>query len=141
MINAEIAGRKRIRLRRCVLRNSIAWLLCHQQEVQQPADHKQNDQREKKILLDASRLNGAKIFAEPPSHVCGTIAEELIDDGQIKVIADRASDSAGGWSKQMKDAIDEAFVHPFGDEYFREPDGGFDEHNIVKFIDIPLVLE
>src|SRR5690606_10743511 len=110
-------------------------------EVQQSANHEDYDQRKDEILLNASRLNGAKILTDPPSGVGSSIPKETINERNIEVIANRASDSAGNGSKDMKDAIDEAFVHPFRDEDFREPQRGFDKDHVVDLIKVPLVLE
>src|SRR5215211_1013681 len=115
--------------------------LSQQEEIKYRTDGNEHHQRQHKILLDAPGLDSPQFSAKPICDICGTVTEEAIDDGQVKVIADEGTKPICGRTEDVQNAVDHALVHEFVNNVFREPVGRFDEHAIINLVKIIFVLE
>src|SRR6266498_4913444 len=116
-------------------------LLSQQEEVEYRANGDEDYQRKHEILLDTSRLDGTQLFSNTVCHIRRAIAEEAIDNWQIKIVADRRTQSLCYRSEAMQETIDQTLIHPLIDKGFREPIGRFDEKEIIDFVKVVFVLE
>src|SRR5918996_2821655 len=106
--------------------------LSQQEEIENSTDGNEHHQRQQHILLDASCLNYSQSFPGPVCDLCGTIPEEAIDDGQIKVIADECTKPICERTEDMQDAVDHTLIHELVNDIFREPIGRFDKNAIIE---------
>ena len=98
------------------------YSLSQQEEVEDRADDDENHQCEHEVLLDTSGLDDAQAFASTERDVRRAVAEEAIDNRQVKIIADDGADALRDGTEAVQEAIDQALVHPLVDEGFGKPD-------------------
>src|SRR5689334_5926095 len=119
----------------------IMYSLSQQEEIERRADNDEDHEREHEILLDTTCLNSPQFTTKPVCHICSAIAEETVDDRQVKFCADEGAKSASSGTEDVQDAINEAFIHPGRDEDFRNPDRRFDKEEVIDLIKVVFVLE
>lgn len=115
--------------------------LVQYKDIQDDADSEEEDQREHEILLDASRLDDAQFLAGEVGDICRAVAEESVDEGQIKIVSDPVADALRAGTEEVQDAVNEALVHHLVDDLVGEPNRGFDEDRGVNFIHVIFILE
>src|SRR5687768_2340254 len=90
-------------------------------EVQRGANEHKDHQRKHQVLLDPASLYRAQVAAKPPSEFVRPIPYRLVDDQQVDIFADKRTDFVGRWTEEVQDTVNEALIHPFGDECFSNP--------------------
>src|SRR5215204_6625066 len=119
----------------------ITYSLSQQEEIENSADSDEHHQRQHEILLDSSCLDSPQFGAKPIRDICGTIAKEAIDDGQIKVIADNGPEPVCGRTEDMENPVDHALVYELINNILCEPVGRLDKDSVIEFVEVIFIFE
>src|SRR6476646_3349693 len=119
----------------------IMYSLCQHEEIDCRADDNEDHQCKHQILLDTSRLDSTQPLPGTIGNICRAIAKETVDHRQIKFVADDRTQTLRGWSKDVQEAVDQAFIEPLVNKSFCKPVGGSYENGIVDFVNVILIFE